>query len=97
MAAAPPKKKSSSATRSPGVAASTLRGMGAATNSVGASRSKTITSINPATGEPLGEVPDMGADEVRAAVDAARAAQTRLGAGCRSRRAAAASRGSPRC
>src|SRR6478752_3046937 len=34
-----------------------------------------ITSINPATGEALGEVPDMGAAEVRAAVDAARAAQ----------------------
>lgn len=36
---------------------------------------KTITSINPATGEPLGEVPDMGADEVRAAIAKARAAQ----------------------
>src|SRR6476619_2469717 len=37
--------------------------------------SRTITSINPATGQPIGEVPDMGAEEVRAAVDAARRAQ----------------------
>jgi acyl-CoA reductase-like NAD-dependent aldehyde dehydrogenase len=35
----------------------------------------TITSINPATGEPLGDVPVMAADDVRAAVAAARAAQ----------------------
>jgi succinate-semialdehyde dehydrogenase/glutarate-semialdehyde dehydrogenase len=34
-----------------------------------------ITSINPATGEPLGEVREQTPDEVRAAVDAARAAQ----------------------
>ncbi|HEX2690951.1 MAG TPA: aldehyde dehydrogenase family protein, partial [Kofleriaceae bacterium] len=34
-----------------------------------------ITSINPATGMPLGEVPDQTAAEVRVAVDAARAAQ----------------------
>ena len=34
----------------------------------------TITSINPATGETLGEVPDMGAADVRAAVDKARTA-----------------------
>jgi succinate-semialdehyde dehydrogenase/glutarate-semialdehyde dehydrogenase len=39
-----------------------------------------ITSINPATGEPLGEVPDQPAAEVRAAVDAARAAQREWGA-----------------
>ena len=34
-----------------------------------------ITSINPANGTPLGEVPDMAPDEVRAAVAAARRAQ----------------------
>ena len=39
-----------------------------------------ITSINPATGEPLGEVPDLTAAEVRAAVDRARAAQREWGA-----------------
>jgi succinate-semialdehyde dehydrogenase/glutarate-semialdehyde dehydrogenase len=38
-----------------------------------------ITSINPATGEPLGEVPDMAAAEVRVAVEAARAAQRAWG------------------
>jgi len=38
-------------------------------------RGESITSINPATGEVLGEVADMGADEVRAAVERARAAQ----------------------
>src|SRR5690348_1738967 len=48
--------------------------MGAATNP-SAIAGKTITSINPATGEPIGEVPDMAADEVRAAVAKARAAQ----------------------
>jgi len=37
--------------------------------------SSAIVSINPATGEPLGEVPDMPAAEVRAAVAKARAAQ----------------------
>jgi succinate-semialdehyde dehydrogenase/glutarate-semialdehyde dehydrogenase len=47
--------------------------MGSAATS--ATAAATITSINPATGEPLGEVPVMSADEVRAAVDAARAAQ----------------------
>jgi succinate-semialdehyde dehydrogenase/glutarate-semialdehyde dehydrogenase len=36
---------------------------------------KRIVSINPATGEPLGEVPDMDADLVQSAVDKARAAQ----------------------
>jgi len=34
-----------------------------------------IVSVNPATGQPLGEVPDMPADDVRAAVATARAAQ----------------------
>lgn len=48
--------------------------MGAAT-SASAIPAGTITSINPATGQPIGEVPDMGADEVRAAVAAARTAQ----------------------
>jgi acyl-CoA reductase-like NAD-dependent aldehyde dehydrogenase len=48
--------------------------MGAAT-SPSAIPGGTITSINPATGQPIGEVPDMGADEVRAAVAAARTAQ----------------------
>lgn len=52
--------------------------MGAATNPT-ANASRTITSINPATGQPIGEVPDMGADEVRAAVAKARAAQREWG------------------
>src|SRR5512139_3888581 len=47
--------------------------MGAVTSDI--SPKTTITSVNPATGAPLGEVPDMGADQVRAAVEAARAAQ----------------------
>ena len=38
-----------------------------------------IVSINPATGEPIGDVPDMSADEVRAAVARARAAQVEWG------------------
>jgi acyl-CoA reductase-like NAD-dependent aldehyde dehydrogenase len=48
--------------------------MGSAASST-PSISRTITSINPATGEPLGDVPDMAAAEVRAAVDTARLAQ----------------------
>src|SRR5437868_6758528 len=40
----------------------------------------TITSINPATGQPIGEVPDMAAADVRAAVASARAAQPAWGA-----------------
>ncbi len=44
----------------------------AATNITG---SATITSINPATGEPIGEVPDMTAEQVHAAVASARVAQ----------------------
>jgi succinate-semialdehyde dehydrogenase/glutarate-semialdehyde dehydrogenase len=47
--------------------------MGAAATT--ATAAATITSINPATGEPLGDVPVMSDDEVRAAVAAARAAQ----------------------
>jgi acyl-CoA reductase-like NAD-dependent aldehyde dehydrogenase len=39
-----------------------------------------IVSVNPATGVPLGDVPDMTADEVRAAVARARAAQAEWGA-----------------
>ncbi len=39
-----------------------------------------IVSYNPATGVPLGDVPDMGADEVRAAVARARVAQRAWGA-----------------
>jgi succinate-semialdehyde dehydrogenase/glutarate-semialdehyde dehydrogenase len=44
-------------------------------SAAGAQSSSTIVSINPATGQPLGEVPDMSAAEVRAAVSTARAAQ----------------------
>ncbi|MGN6104202.1 MAG: aldehyde dehydrogenase family protein [Kofleriaceae bacterium] len=40
----------------------------------------TITSINPATGAPLGEVPEQRPEEVRAAVEAARRAQREWGA-----------------
>lgn len=55
--------------------------MGSASHAPGdqAARS-TITSINPATGAPLGDVPDQSPAEVRAAVDAARAAQRAWGA-----------------
>jgi acyl-CoA reductase-like NAD-dependent aldehyde dehydrogenase len=50
--------------------------MGSAASSVSAKAADAkILSINPATGEPLGEVPDQGPAEVRAAVEAARAAQ----------------------
>ncbi len=47
--------------------------MGAVTRS--AIPGTSITSVNPATGEALGTVPDMGADEVRATIAKARAAQ----------------------
>ena len=47
--------------------------MGSAATNITAAA--TITSINPATGEPLGEVPVMTAEQVKSAVDAARAAQ----------------------
>jgi acyl-CoA reductase-like NAD-dependent aldehyde dehydrogenase len=40
-----------------------------------AARSTGITSSNPANGRPLGDVPEQSAAEVRAAVEAARAAQ----------------------
>jgi succinate-semialdehyde dehydrogenase/glutarate-semialdehyde dehydrogenase len=43
------------------------------------SASDRIVSINPATGVPLGDVPDMTADQVRAAVDRAHAAQREWG------------------
>jgi succinate-semialdehyde dehydrogenase/glutarate-semialdehyde dehydrogenase len=48
--------------------------MGAAT-SPSAITGKTITSINPATGEAIDHVPDMSAEDVRTAVEKARAAQ----------------------
>ena len=47
--------------------------MGSAATAISAAA--TITSINPATGEPIGEVPVMTAEQVQAAVDGARAAQ----------------------
>lgn len=47
--------------------------MGSAATNI--TSSATITSINPATGEPLGEVPDMTAEQVHAAIARARAAQ----------------------
>src|SRR5689334_25155770 len=50
--------------------------MGAAASNLSAKPADAkITSINPATGEPLGEVPDQAASEVRAAVETARTAQ----------------------
>jgi acyl-CoA reductase-like NAD-dependent aldehyde dehydrogenase len=55
--------------------------MGSAASNVSAKAADAkITSINPATGAPLGEVPDQTAAEVRAAVDVARAAQRAWGA-----------------
>jgi succinate-semialdehyde dehydrogenase/glutarate-semialdehyde dehydrogenase len=42
--------------------------------------SKKIVSVNPSTGEVLGEVPDMSAQEVKAAVERARTAQRSWGA-----------------
>lgn len=53
--------------------------MGSAVASPSA-RAGRIVSINPATGVPLGDVPDQGADEVRATVARARAAQVEWGA-----------------
>jgi succinate-semialdehyde dehydrogenase/glutarate-semialdehyde dehydrogenase len=47
--------------------------MGAVTSEI--TNKATITSVNPATGAPLGEVPDMTAADVNAAIAAARAAQ----------------------
>jgi succinate-semialdehyde dehydrogenase/glutarate-semialdehyde dehydrogenase len=52
----------------------------AATNIAAKAADAKITSINPATGVPLGEVPDQTPAEIRAAVDAARAAQRAWGA-----------------
>ncbi|MBA3499785.1 MAG: aldehyde dehydrogenase family protein, partial [Deltaproteobacteria bacterium] len=51
--------------------------MGAVTSDL--SSKSVITSVNPATGAPLGEVFDMTAEQVRAAVDAAHAAQREWG------------------
>ncbi|HEU0029499.1 MAG TPA: aldehyde dehydrogenase family protein [Kofleriaceae bacterium] len=53
--------------------------MGSAASNVSAGPGAPITSINPANGRPLGEVPDQSADEVRAAVATARAAQRAWG------------------
>ena len=47
----------------------------AATNITAKAADAKITSINPATGAPIGEVPDQTPLEIRAAVDAARVAQ----------------------
>ena len=50
--------------------------MGSVTSNIAAKAADAkITSVNPATGAALGEVPDQGPAEIRAAVDAARAAQ----------------------
>ena len=49
--------------------------MGSAASTLNAPTSRVITSINPGTGQPIGEVADLSAAEVRAAVDLARAAQ----------------------
>lgn len=49
--------------------------MGAAATTATPLNTGTIRSINPATGELLGEVPDQSATEIRAAIDRARAAQ----------------------
>jgi acyl-CoA reductase-like NAD-dependent aldehyde dehydrogenase len=54
--------------------------MGSAASSASALPNAPIVSINPATGQPLGEVPDMGVSDVRTAVDAARTAQQAWGA-----------------
>src|SRR5687767_9592007 len=57
--------------------------MGATSTGASASATpigNTIVSRNPASGEPLGEVPVMGPEEVRAAVARARAAQVEWGA-----------------
>lgn len=51
--------------------------MGAVSSDI--SSKSTIVSVNPATGAPLGEVPDLGAEQVRAAVDIAREAQRTWG------------------
>jgi acyl-CoA reductase-like NAD-dependent aldehyde dehydrogenase len=51
--------------------------MGAVTSDI--SPKSTIISVNPATGAPLGEVPDLTAEQVRAAIDTARAAQREWG------------------
>jgi acyl-CoA reductase-like NAD-dependent aldehyde dehydrogenase len=51
----------------------------AVTSPTAPARAGRIVSINPATGVPLGDVPDQGAEEVRAAVARARAAQAAWG------------------
>src|SRR5438132_13613361 len=47
--------------------------MGAAATNVSAKA--TIASINPATGQPIGEVPDQSAQDIRGAIETARRAQ----------------------
>jgi len=49
--------------------------MGSLASTIAATAGAKITSFNPANGTPLGEVPELTAPEVRAAVEAARAAQ----------------------
>ena len=51
--------------------------MGAVTSDI--TSKSTIISVNPATGAPLGEVPDLDAEQVRAAIERARAAQREWG------------------
>lgn len=65
----------------PTMAAGTVARMGSAATNVSAKPADgKITSINPATGALLGEVPDQTPAEVRAAVEAARQAQREWGA-----------------
>ncbi len=53
--------------------------MGSVQAATGQSAADLIVSVNPATGVPLGDVPDMSVEEVRAAVARARAAQRAWG------------------
>ena len=55
------------------------QGMGSTASASATPIGTTIVSRNPATGEPIGEVPVMDAEEVRAAVARARAAQKEWG------------------
>ncbi len=54
--------------------------MGSLASNIAPVAGSTITSVNPANGKALGEVPDHSAEQVRAAVAAARAAQVEWGA-----------------
>src|SRR5512141_2062839 len=53
--------------------------MGSAVATSSSGSAGRIVSINPATGVPLGDVPDMGADAIKAAVARARTAQKAWG------------------